>query len=59
MRNDVTEPDTSGGTQLTRLIWFFYQYQAGFYLLVLLVIRGIRTQVAVNHVDNLFDRFLV
>ena len=37
----------------------FYQYQAGFYLLVLPVIRGIRTQVAVNHVDNLFDRFLV
>lgn len=36
-----------------------YQHQAGFYLLVLLVIRRIRTQVAVNHVDDLFDRFLV
>lgn len=36
-----------------------YQHQVGFYLLVLLVIRRIRTQVAVNHVDDLFDRFLV
>lgn len=36
-----------------------YQHQAGFYLLVLLVIRRIRAQVAVNHVDDLFDRFLV
>ena len=36
-----------------------YQHQEGFYLLVLLVIRRIRTQVAVNHVDDLFDRFLV
>lgn len=33
--------------------------QAGFYFLVLLVIRRIRAQVAVNHVDDLFDRFLV
>ncbi len=36
-----------------------YQMQAGFYFLVLLVIRRIRAQVAVNHVDDLFDRFLV
>lgn len=36
-----------------------YQHQAGFYFLVLLVIRRIRAQVAVNHVDDLFDRFLV
>ena len=33
--------------------------QTGFYFLVLLVIRRIRAQVAVNHVDDLFDRFLV
>ena len=36
-----------------------YQIQTGLKLLPLIVIRGIRTQVAVNHVDNLFDRFLV
>ena len=36
-----------------------YQHQAGFYFLVLLVIRRIRAQVTVDHVDDLFDRFLV
>lgn len=42
-----------------RLELVLYQMQAGFYFLVLLVIRRIRAQVAVNHVDDLFDRFLV